>query len=50
LAIDHPEIEDFVVWKMKEEKKVAALIDAGYDSDLKARLTELFLVRIQTIL
>ncbi|MEQ1730858.1 MAG: adenosylcobalamin-dependent ribonucleoside-diphosphate reductase, partial [Vicinamibacterales bacterium] len=33
LDMDHPEITDFVQWKMREEKKVAALIDAGYSSD-----------------
>ncbi len=33
LDMDHPEIEDFVNWKVKEEKKVKALIDAGYPSD-----------------
>ncbi len=33
LDIDHPEIEEFVNWKVKEEKKVAALIEAGYSSD-----------------
>ena len=33
LNIDHPEIEDFINWKVEEEKKVAALIAAGYDSD-----------------
>jgi ribonucleoside-diphosphate reductase alpha chain len=33
LDIDHPEIEDFINWKVEEEKKVAALIAAGYDSD-----------------
>src|SRR5665213_2260628 len=33
LDIDHPEIEKFVNWKVEEEKKVAALIDAGYPSD-----------------
>ncbi|MBN2095902.1 vitamin B12-dependent ribonucleotide reductase, partial [Candidatus Peregrinibacteria bacterium] len=33
LDIDHPEIEDFIDWKVEEEKKVAALIAAGYDSD-----------------
>jgi len=33
LDIDHPEIEDFIDWKMEEEKKVAVLIAAGYDSD-----------------
>ena len=33
LDMDHPEITDFVNWKAKEEKKVAALIAAGYASD-----------------
>ncbi|HRK01207.1 MAG TPA: vitamin B12-dependent ribonucleotide reductase [Oligoflexia bacterium] len=33
LDIDHPEIEDFIQWKMREEKKVAALIAGGYSSD-----------------
>ncbi len=33
LDIDHPEIEGFVNWKLEEEKKVAALIAAGYPSD-----------------
>jgi len=33
LDVDHPEIEDFVNWKSKEEDKVAALIAAGYPSD-----------------
>lgn len=33
LDLDHPEIEDFINWKVEEEKKVAALIDAGYASD-----------------
>src|SRR5262249_51495197 len=33
LDIDHPEIEDFIEWKVREEKKVAALISAGYPSD-----------------
>lgn len=33
LDIDHPEIENFVNWKVEEEKKVAALIAAGYPSD-----------------
>ncbi|NNC95496.1 MAG: vitamin B12-dependent ribonucleotide reductase [Chitinophagales bacterium] len=32
LDLDHPEIVDFINWKTKEEDKVAALIDAGYDS------------------
>jgi len=33
LDIDHPEIEEFINWKSEEEKKVAALIAAGYASD-----------------
>jgi ribonucleoside-diphosphate reductase alpha chain len=33
LDIDHPEIADFIGWKAGEERKVAALIDAGYTSD-----------------
>ncbi len=33
LDLDHPEILEFVNWKMEEEKKVAALIAAGYSSD-----------------
>lgn len=31
--MDHPEIEDFINWKVKEEKKAKILIDAGYDSN-----------------
>ena len=33
LDIDHPEIVDFINWKVGEEDKVAALIAAGYPSD-----------------
>lgn len=33
LDMDHPEILDFINWKVKEEKKVAALMAAGYSSD-----------------
>lgn len=33
LDLDHPEIEAFIDWKVEEEKKVAALIAAGYSSD-----------------
>ncbi len=33
LDIDHPDIEEFIQWKVNEEKKVAALIAAGYPSD-----------------
>jgi ribonucleoside-diphosphate reductase alpha chain len=33
LDLDHPEILDFIDWKVEEEKKVGALIEAGYSSD-----------------
>lgn len=33
LDLDHPDIEEFVNWKVNEEKKVAALVKAGYDVD-----------------
>jgi ribonucleoside-diphosphate reductase alpha chain len=33
LDLDHPEIVEFINWKKDEEKKVAALIAAGYASD-----------------
>jgi ribonucleoside-diphosphate reductase alpha chain len=33
LDMDHPEILDFITWKQREERKVAALISAGYSSD-----------------
>lgn len=29
--VDHPEIEDFIVWKMKEEQKAQVLISGGID-------------------
>ena len=32
LDLDHPEIMEFINWKVKEEDKVAALIAAGYDN------------------
>jgi ribonucleoside-diphosphate reductase alpha chain len=32
LDLDHPEVVDFIDWKMKEEDKVKALIDAGYSN------------------
>lgn len=33
LDLDHPEIIEFINWKKDEERKVAALIAAGYASD-----------------
>jgi ribonucleoside-diphosphate reductase alpha chain len=33
LDVDHPDIQEFVNWKVKEEKKVAALVAAGYSDD-----------------
>ena len=33
LDMDHPEISEFVNWKVREEKKVAALVAGGYSSD-----------------
>jgi len=33
LDLDHPEVLEFIDWKVEEEKKVAALIAAGYSSD-----------------
>lgn len=32
LDLDHPEVLDFINWKVEEEKKVAALVAAGYDN------------------
>ncbi len=33
LDMDHPEIEGFINWKVREEKKAHALIAAGFSSD-----------------
>ena len=33
LDLDHPDIEAFVNWKVREEDKVAALVAAGYSHD-----------------
>ena len=33
LDMDHPEIEDFINWKVREEKKAHALIAGGFSSD-----------------
>ncbi len=32
LDLDHPEVLRFINWKVEEEKKVAALVAAGYDN------------------
>jgi len=32
LDLDHPEVLDFINWKVQEEDKVAALVAAGYDN------------------
>ncbi|SDP40710.1 ribonucleoside-diphosphate reductase class II [Klenkia soli] len=37
LDIDHPDIEEFVETKAREEDKIRALRDAGYDMDLGGR-------------
>jgi len=34
LNIDHPDIEEFIQCKVKEERKAWALVDAGYDPSL----------------
>ena len=36
LNADHPDIEEFIDWKVKEERKVAALVAAGYDSSYES--------------
>jgi ribonucleoside-diphosphate reductase alpha chain len=33
LDMDHPDIEEFIGWKMNEEKKVGAMGNAGYSTD-----------------
>ncbi len=33
LDLDHPDIEEFISWKVNEEKKVAAMREAGYSTD-----------------
>ncbi|RYZ64229.1 MAG: vitamin B12-dependent ribonucleotide reductase, partial [Proteobacteria bacterium] len=33
LDMDHPEISEFINWKSREEKKVAALVAGGYPAD-----------------
>jgi len=36
LDMDHPEIVDFINWKVREEKKVQALIREGYPADFNS--------------
>ncbi len=38
--LDHPDVMTFVNWKVEEEKKVAALIAAGYPSDYEGEAYE----------
>ncbi len=33
MSMDHPDIVDFIEWKVREEKKAQALIAAGYPAD-----------------
>ena len=33
LDMDHPEIQEFINWKLNEEKKVAALVSGGFSAD-----------------
>src|SRR5690606_3412577 len=33
LDMDHPEIVDFIEWKVREERKARALIESGYEAD-----------------
>ena len=40
LDADHPDIETFINWKVLEERKVAALIKAGYSSDFTGEAYE----------
>ncbi len=34
LDMDHPEIESFINWKVREEKKVKLMVESGYSSDM----------------
>ncbi|MCS1350734.1 vitamin B12-dependent ribonucleotide reductase [Mechercharimyces sp. CAU 1602] len=40
LDIDHPDIEDFIQWKAKEEKKARILIEAGFDPSFNGEAYE----------
>ena len=37
LDVDHPDIEEFIETKAREENKIRALRDAGFDMDLGGR-------------
>ena len=37
LDVDHPDIEEFIDTKVREEEKIRVLRDAGFDMDLGAR-------------
>jgi ribonucleoside-diphosphate reductase alpha chain len=36
LDVDHPDIEDFIMWKSREEDKARALMEAGFGNDLNS--------------
>jgi len=40
LDIDHPEIEEFIIWKAREEEKVRALAKMGYSADIDGEAYE----------
>lgn len=40
LDIDHPEIEEFITWKAREEDKVRALAKMGYDGSFEGEAYE----------
>ncbi|MFC4078253.1 vitamin B12-dependent ribonucleotide reductase [Salinithrix halophila] len=40
LDLDHPDVEEFINWKSNEEKKVRALIQAGYDPSFNGEAYE----------
>lgn len=40
LDLDHPDVEEFINWKSNEEKKVRALIKAGYDPSFNGEAYE----------